>query len=150
MRHFVLGWILIMFASIALCCPTGSAPGLNAVKALYWGKEITQYVCHDEPCDINEFAERLSLKKIRLAKNAHTDDGLQIEPSVKGRQYFSYIYLFDQSACDYVPVFSADTSFSGVQVLKDVRHGYHTLRAHEQRSIDRFSETDFFVRSCQA
>ena len=133
----------MMFTSIAWCCPTVSTPGSNAVKSLYLDKEIVQYVCNEEPCDINAFTERLSIEKVRLATSARVEDGLQIEPSVKGRQYFTYIYLFDQNACDYVEIFAADTSFSGAQVLKQVRHGYHTIRAHAQQSIDHFSTADF-------
>ena len=143
MGRFLLGWASMMAASIAWCCPTVSTPGANAVKSLYLDKEIVQYVCNEEPCDINAFTERLSIEKVRLARSARAEDGLQIEPSVKGTQYFSYIYLLDPKACEYLEVFAADTSFSGAQVLKEVRHGYHIIRAHERQSIEHFSTADF-------
>lgn len=116
----------------------------EALRALYTDSDVVAYVCTGAtPCDIGVSARGLEVTPLSLgeATSALALSGIKVEPQRKGRQYFTNIFVREQ--CRYRPIFSGDTSLSGVTLLPQQVNGFHLLRAYERGSALGWKEYDY-------
>lgn len=113
---------------------------LGALRILYADADIARYVCVDNSeCDIEEFATQLEVKAVAL--NTVGSPAIQIEPKLKGRQYFSALFL--QEKCRYEMILAPDTTLSDVRLLKKKKNNFYMVRAVEIDSTEAWKEYYF-------
>lgn len=140
MKHSLIFGALSLISSIGFACEPEAAMRLAAIRTLYADADIARYVCSgNNECSIEEFASRVDVKPVKL--NTEGTPAIQIEPTRKGNQYFSAIFLQEQ--CKYNMVFSPDTTLSSVKLLKTTKNRFYIVRAVERDSTHAWKEYDF-------
>lgn len=140
MKSLFLIAILSAFPTIVFAHEAESAMRLEAIRTIYSDPDIVRYVCPDSGnCDIHEFSEKLDINTILL--NVKGAKGIQIEPTNKGAQFFSAIFLQEQ--CKYKMVFPPDITFNGVKILAKQKNNFYVLRATERESAEAWKEYEF-------
>jgi len=139
-RKRCIAVLLSMISPVVLACGPEAAMRLEAFRTLYADPDVARYVCVDDgACGIEEFSRQLDVTAVSL--NPAGAEGIQIEPSRKGAQYFSALFLRDQ--CRYKMVFAPDTTLSGIKLLKRQKNNFYVLRAMERDSAEAWKEYDF-------
>lgn len=138
MKTVLIG-ILGLFSSTVCACESERMMLLEAVRQIYADPDIVRYVCTAGDCPIAEFAEKIDIQPVSL--NSQGAAGIQIEPVLKGKQYFSAFYLKDQ--CQYRMVFAPDTTFSNVRLIRKEKNNFYMLRAVERDSAEAWKEYYF-------
>lgn len=129
-----------LISSAVLACEPEAAMRLEAIRTLYADSDIARYVCVDDgACGVEEFSRQVDVSPVSL--NPAGAEGIQVEPSRQGAQYFSALFLRDQ--CRYKMVFAPDTTLSGVKLLKKQKNNFYVLRAVERDSAQAWKEYDF-------
>lgn len=144
-RYFVahLPLALAVASSAPSACAAAHNVRLEAAQALYENKEIVGYACvEDKSCSWAEFAANLDVKALNLGASPRKEvDAILVEPSRKGRQFFSAVFI--KQAGKYVIVFSPDTALSGLKIVPEIRGDLHVLRGTERESAESWKETDY-------
>ena len=138
MKTLLIG-ILGSFSSTVFACGPESTMLQEAVRQTFADPDIVRYVCLDSDCTIEEFSEKIDIKAVAL--NSKGTAGIQIEPLLKGKQYFSAIFLKDQ--CKYRMVFAPDITLSSVRLIKKQKNNFYVVRAVERDSVGAWKEYDF-------
>ena len=139
------GLILSLLAGTVSACPDAgdTRPALpqRVLEQLAANDDVKQYVCAEAAsCTAQELGEGLAASGLRLKPAAAADDALLVEPTRKGRQFFSAIFVDGDNAR---MVFGPDVSMTGVRVLPRVRNGYYMLRSVSRDSTVEWDEYDF-------
>ncbi|MES2319853.1 MAG: hypothetical protein V4631_20430 [Pseudomonadota bacterium] len=134
---------LIFFSSVVSACPAEGKLPVDALQMLYRNQEVMEYVCVGNPtCDESEFLANLDVKEINLSSSPDKKiSAVLVEPTKKGRQYFSAVFV--KNACESQMVFSPDTSLSGLKIMTASKNRFYILRGTERDSTESWKETDY-------
>lgn len=118
------------------------APMSPALTSIYSDSEIRNYVCGSEnSCTPQDFKKKLDIQKVKLRTTASTDDGIIVEPTRKGLQYFTAV--FHKKACHYRLVFYPDTTLSGLKILSKSKNGFFIIKTSENKSREEWIEITY-------
>lgn len=115
----------------------------TAIGIVYTDEDAKNYVCLTNPaCDVDTFSAGVTATKIDLgSKNDGIIDGLLIEPSKPGRQYFSALFVKDKNF--YRMVFSPDVTLSGLNILSKRLNGMPLIRSSERESNESWVDFEY-------
>lgn len=135
--------ILALLSFGASDCRSATNIPLEATQALFKYTEAVEYVCvENESCSHKEFAAKLEVKGLDLGTSPRKKlDAILVEPSRKGRQFFSAVFI--KQAGKYVIIFSPDTTLSGIKIVPEIKSGLHVLRGTERESAESWKEIDY-------
>lgn len=138
-----LPFILVLFSSVAAACPAANNVPVEAAQVLFKNTEVVEYVCvENKRCSQDEFAANLDVKPLDLGATPRSKvDAILVEPSRKGRQFFSSIFI--KQASKYTIIFSPDTTLSGIKIVPEIKSGLHVLRGTERESAESWKEIDY-------
>lgn len=138
-----LSLVLILFSTVATACPAASKVPTEAARALFQNAEVVEYVCvENKRCSQEEFAAYLDVKEISLGATPRKKvDAILVEPSRKGRQFFSAVFV--KNAGKFALVFSPDTTLSGIKAMPEIKSDMRVLRGTERESAESWKEIDY-------
>jgi hypothetical protein len=134
---------LIFCSTAATACVAADKLPPGALHTLYKNTELVEYVCvENASCTEGEFAAKIDVKEVNLSSRPQGKfNALVVEPTKKGKQYFTAIFTADPSRPELI--FSPDTSMSGIKIMPNSKNNMRILRSTELESTEAWKQTDY-------
>lgn len=143
MSKLLASTLLALISTAVFACPPEDELIKSATQIIYADADIRNYVCAENTsCNFDEFFPKVTVTKVDLIPPGNPmQEGVLVEPSNRGLQYFSAIFL--RRECAYHLAFSPDVTLSGVKILDRNHNGMRLIRAIERDSTVRWNEIDY-------
>jgi hypothetical protein len=143
MKKILIGVLIALVSTGGFANSLDERSEKQAAQIIFHDADVKSYICIENAnCNFDDFFTKLSITEVNLGLSKKpVVNGILIEPLNRGLQYFSAVFLFEQSG--YRLVFAPDVTLSGIKFLNAGASGMRRIRATERLSNDRWNESDY-------